>query len=38
MSYRVKIMPAAEKSIKKWKKSNPLLWKKYGKIMHEPAI
>ena len=35
MSYRVKIMPAAEKSIKKWKKSNAGLHKKFLNLLSE---
>ena len=35
--YEVKVLPEAEKVIKKWKKSNPQLFKKYQKIFHELA-
>ena len=33
--YEVKISTEADKIVKKWKKSNPQLWKKYQKIYHE---
>ena len=35
--YEVKVLEEAEKVIKKWKKSNPQLFKKYQKIFHELA-
>ena len=35
--YEVKVLPETEKVIKKWKKSNPQLFKKYQKIFHELA-
>ena len=35
MSYNVKVMPSAEKIIKKWKKSNPNLHKKFVNILNE---
>ena len=35
--YEVKVTPSAAKILKKWKKSNPALYKKYGKIVHELA-
>ena len=35
MSYSVRIMPAAEKSIKKWKKSNAGLHKKFVSLLSE---
>lgn len=35
--YEVKILEEAERVIKKWKKSNPQLFKKYQKIFHELA-
>ena len=35
MSYKVKIMPSTEKAIKKWKKSNPTLHKKFVAIVEE---
>ena len=33
--YEVKVSTDADKVIRKWKKSNPQLWKKYQKIYHE---
>lgn len=33
--YEVRVSTDAEKVIKKWKKSNPQLFKKYQKIFHE---
>ena len=33
--YKVVVSTNADKVIKKWKKSNPKLWKKYQKIYHE---
>lgn len=33
--YKVDVSANADKVIKKWKKSNPQLWKKYQKIYHE---
>ena len=33
--YEVKVSTEADKVVKKWKKSNPQLWKKYQKIYHE---
>lgn len=35
--YEVKVSSDAEKVIKKWKKSNPQLFKKYQKLFHELA-
>ena len=35
MSYEVKIMPSSEKAVKKWKKSNPTLHKKFKAIINE---
>ena len=35
--YKVELSSAADKVIRKWKKSNPQLWKKYEKIYHELA-
>ena len=35
MSYIVKIMPSAEKAIKKWKKSNPNFHNKFLDILSE---
>ena len=35
MSYNVKMMPLVEKDVAKWKKSNPLLHKKFKKIILE---
>ena len=33
--YSVEVTTQADKIVKKWKKSNPQLWKKYEKIYHE---
>lgn len=33
--YEVKVSTDADKVIRKWKKSNPQLWKKYQKIYQE---
>lgn len=33
--YRIEFVPEVEKIIKKWKKSNPILYKKLVKILHE---
>ena len=33
--YEVRVSTDAEKVIKKWKKSNPQLFKKYQKLFHE---
>lgn len=33
--YRVEVSVEADKVVRKWKKSNPQLWKKYQKIYHE---
>ena len=27
----------ADRVVRKWKKSNPQLWNKFGKIIHEPT-
>ncbi len=35
--YEVQVSSEAEKVIKKWKKSNPQLFKKYQKLYHELA-
>jgi len=35
--YRVEVSSSADKVVRKWKKSNPQLWKKYEKIYHELA-
>ena len=35
MSYTIEIAPEADRVIKKWKKSNPQLFKKYQKIYYE---
>ena len=35
MIYNIMESPEAEKALKKWKKSNPQLYKKYNKIYHE---
>ena len=35
MIYKISVLPEAEKVLKKWKKSNPQLYKKYNKIYHE---
>lgn len=35
--YEVRVSTDAEKVIKKWKKSNPQLFKKYQKLFHELA-
>lgn len=37
MSYIIDIAKDADKIIKKWKKSNPQLFKKYQKLFHELA-
>lgn len=37
MSYVIDIAKDADKIIKKWKKSNPQLFKKYQKLFHELA-
>ena len=33
--YRVEVSAEADNVVRKWKKSNPQLWKKYQKIYHE---
>ena len=33
--YEVKVSTDADKVLRKWKKSNPQLWKKYQKIYYE---
>lgn len=33
--YSVEVTTQADKIVKKWKKSNPQLWKKYERIYHE---
>lgn len=33
--YRIEVSSDADKVIRKWKKSNPQLWKKCQKIFHE---
>lgn len=33
--YKVEVSSAADKVVRKWKKSNPQLWKKYQKIYNE---
>ena len=33
--YEVKVSTEADKVLRKWKKSNPQLWKKYQKIYYE---
>lgn len=33
--YKVEISTDADKAVRKWKKSNPQLWKKYQKIYNE---
>ena len=35
MMYEVQVTPSASKTLKKWKKSNPNLYKKYQKLFHE---
>ena len=35
MSYQIKVSPLADKVLRKWKKSNPQLFKKYQKLYHE---
>lgn len=35
MIYKISVLPEAEKVLKKQKKSNPQLYKKYNKIYHE---
>lgn len=35
MIYRVKMVPSVEKAVVKWKKSNPILHKKFKKILLE---
>lgn len=35
MMYELTFDPSVEKIISKWKKSNPSLYKKLGKILHE---
>ncbi len=35
MTYHIDEAPIVEKVLKKWKKSNPQLFKKYNKIYHE---
>jgi len=35
--YSVEVSTQADKIVRKWKKSNPQLWKKYEKIYHELA-
>lgn len=35
MNYNVKMVPLVEKAVAKWKKSNPLLHKKFKKIVLE---
>lgn len=38
MTYDIKIIPAAEKTVKKWKKSNPRLHKKFKDLLEELAL
>ena len=33
--YRVEVSAEADSVVRKWKKSNPQLWKKFQKIYHE---
>ena len=33
--YRVEVSAEADNVVRKWKKSNPQLWKKYQRIYHE---
>ncbi len=33
--YSIQLSSEADKVLRKWKKSNPQLWKKYQKIYHE---
>ena len=33
--YRVEVSAEADNVVRKWKKSNPQLWKKFQKIYHE---
>ena len=35
MMYELQFDPSVERIITKWKKSNPILYKKLGKILHE---
>lgn len=35
MVYQIEITASADKTLRKWKKSNPVLWKKYQKLYHE---
>ncbi len=35
MNYSVKMMPSVEEAVVKWKKSNPILHKKFKKILLE---
>ena len=35
--YSIEVSAQADKIVRKWKKSNPQLWKKYEKIYHELA-
>lgn len=37
MSYVVRFTPLAEKNVKKWKKSNPVFYKKFIKIVQDIA-
>ncbi|MCF0236104.1 MAG: Txe/YoeB family addiction module toxin [Bacteroidaceae bacterium] len=37
MSYKIIVPQSVEKTLKKWKKSNPQLLKKFQKIYHELA-
>lgn len=35
MMYRIEVSAGADKVIRKWRKSNPQLFKKYQKVFHE---
>ena len=35
--YSISVSDSADKVVRKWKKSNPQLWKKYQKLYHELA-
>ena len=37
MSYAVRFTPLAEKNVKKWKKSNPVFYKKFVKVVQDIA-
>lgn len=37
MTYNIKVLHNVERVLSKWKKSNPVLFKKFSKIIHDVA-